>query len=164
MTYITKYIQPLIKPTDTVLDVCCGLCAPTRELICKSRVGIDLDPVALEVAKVYGPTIKYDVSRIYEILIPKSYDITIWLDGIEHLESGAALDALDTLEKVTRKTIIVFTPIAKAFFDHPKELLRHKSIFPEEFWKNRGYNTNATFKSMQVPMVLAWRNEHEVHP
>jgi len=159
MTYLTKYLSKYISSDETLLDVCCGPCNPTKELKAKSKVGIDLDTEALAIAKQFCSAIKHDVNHIETILLPASFDVVFWLDGIEHLFLNGAVKALAYLERVARKRVVVFTPTEKAFFELDNELLRHKSVFPEEFWKARGYETTTGFTSSyqgtSVPMVLA---------
>jgi hypothetical protein len=159
MTYITKYISTYINPDDTVLDLCCGPCNPTREIKASVKVGVDLNRIALVEAGKHCIPVCMDVARIGEFFMPKSFDVVLWLDGIEHLEEMAAMKSLLWAEEIAKREIIVFTPNQKAFFDLKDEYLRHKSFWPEEIWRKRGYEVQVGFRSAYkgtiVDMVLA---------
>jgi len=158
-SYLHEHIQPYVGETDTVLDLCCGPCNPTKRLKSGSKVGVDLDPEVLEIAKEFCIPIKLDASKIGEIFPEKSVDVVLWLDGIEHLTLPDAMTALTAAEKIARKRIVVFTPNEKAFFDLDNEFLRHKSFFPVVYWLERGYKVNSKFtsayKGTRVNMLLA---------
>ena len=158
-SYLHEHIQPYVGETDTVLDLCCGPCNPTKRIKSGSKVGVDLDPEVLEIAKEFCIPIKLDASKIGEIFPEKSVDVVLWLDGIEHLELKDAMTALTAAEKIARKRVVVFTPNEKAFFDLENEFLRHKSFFPVVYWLDRGYKVNSKFtsayKGTRVQMLLA---------
>jgi len=122
---------------------------------CRTKVGVDLNPAVMEKAGKHCIPILADVGKIGEMFQPKSFDVVMWLDGIEHLEEANALEALGWAEKIARKRVVVFTPDEKVFFDYPDEFLRHKSFFPKKFWEDRGYIT----KSFETGGAFAGRKE-----
>lgn len=146
-TYLTKHITQYVWGEDSVLDLCCGPCNPTKNIKARIKVGIDLNPEVLVEAAKYCIPIRADVGKIGEMLLPQSFDVVLWLDGIEHLEEKPALEALEAAEKIAKKRIVVFTPDQKAFFNLTDEYLRHRSFFPELFWRKRGYATKTGFRS-----------------
>ena len=140
-SYLTRHLMPLIRPEDSVLDLCCGVCNPTKELHCRTKIGVDLDPNIMEEAGKYCIPILADVANVGDMFQPKSFDVVLWLDGIEHLEEEFSLRALAAVERIAKRAIVVFTPDEKVFFDLDDQFLRHRSIFPTEFWQERGYTT-----------------------
>ena len=158
-SYLHEHIQPYVGHSDSVLDLCCGPCSPTKFLKSGSKVGVDLNPKALEEAKKFCVPVMLDASKIGEIFPEKSIDVVLWLDGIEHLELKGAVAALESAEKIARKRVVVFTPNEKAFFDLDDEFLRHKSFFPVTYWLDRGYKVNnkfsSAYKGTRVNMLLA---------
>jgi SAM-dependent methyltransferase len=165
MTYITPYIQPYVDFRDTVLDVCCGFCMPTRE-IQAFKVGVDINPIALETAKQFCVPLLLDAAKINEVFLDNSFDVVLWLDGIEHLILEESVKTLGKLEKIARKRIVVFTPNQLEFTEIEDPLLRHKSFWPKEFWISRGYkvidrNFRSSYKGTSVDMVLAVLEKNE---
>jgi len=159
MTYLTYHLRPLINEQDTMLDVCCGECNPTRELPAKIKIGVDLDLTRLaKIGKTHIPIV-YNVAEIGSLFIPRSFDVVMWLDGIEHLEQAAALYALEALEGIAKKRIVIFTPNEKMNFEMTlPELQRHKSFWPVKFWEDRGYKVDARFHTKKTNMLLAVRD------
>ena len=145
-SYLTKHLKPLVRWNDSMLDLCCGPCMPTKDVECRTKIGVDLNPEVMAEAGKYCIPMLADVGKIGEIFRPKSFDVVMWLDGIEHLENDAAVEALGVAEKIAKRMIVVFTPVDKVFFDLEDEFLRHRSFFPTSFWTERGYDT-ASFKT-----------------
>lgn len=153
MTYLTKYLKTVINENDTVLDICCGECNPTREINAKVKVGVDLAKHKLEQVRDCCVPIYSDVRKIGELFLPKSFDIVLWLDGIEHLEAEDASNTLEVAEKLAKKRMVIFTPDEMVHEDLEDELMRHKSLWPTKFWQDRGYVTS-NHRSGPVRMVL----------
>lgn len=146
MMFITELVQKEIAPEDTVLDVSCGECSITKDIIAKVKVGIDINRPYLEIAEKYCIPLNFNVKEIQNFIIPKSFDIVLWLDGIEHLETNEALKVLEYLEIIAKRKIIIFTPndfvINDNYLNESKEVQefqRHKSCFKSDFWERRGY-------------------------
>lgn len=96
----------------SVLDVACGLSLKSKFIPAQIRVGVDLydkyfDHIESDVPYV---VVKYDVRKLNEIFMPKSFDIVIGLDIIEHLEKEESLDMIAQCEKIARKAVILETP------------------------------------------------------
>ncbi len=97
---------------DSVLDVACGLSFKSKFIPAKIRVGVDIfekyfDHIETDVPYV---VIKHDVRRLSEIFLPKSFDLVIALDIIEHLEKEESLAMIRECEKIARKAVILETP------------------------------------------------------
>ncbi len=96
----------------SVLDAACGLSLKSKYIPAQIRVGVDIhekyfDHIESEVPYV---TIKYDIRKLEEIFMPKSFDIVIALDVVEHLEKEEALSVMRQCEKIAKKAVIIETP------------------------------------------------------
>jgi SAM-dependent methyltransferase len=96
----------------SILDVACGLSLKSKFIPAQIRVGVDIydkyfDHIEAEVPYV---VMKYDVRKLNEIFVPKSFDLVIALDIIEHLEKQESLDMIAQCEKIARKGVILETP------------------------------------------------------
>jgi SAM-dependent methyltransferase len=109
------------RQTKTLLDIGCGKGNPISHLMMLSnaqffrniyKVGVDLYLPYLREAKareLYEDLIYGDVRHLS--FRQKSFDTTLCLDLIEHLEKREGEYLLDEMEKITRKQIFVFTPV-----------------------------------------------------
>ena len=96
----------------SVLDVACGLSLKSKFLDSPIRVGVDIyeeyfNHIESDVPYV---VIKHDVRKLEEIFVPKSFDIVIALDIIEHLEKEESLLMIAQCERIARKAVILETP------------------------------------------------------
>lgn len=96
----------------SVLDVACGLSLKSKFLDIPIRVGVDIyeeyfNHIESDVPYV---VIKHDVRKLEEIFVPKSFDIVIALDIIEHLEKEESLLMIAQCERIARKAVILETP------------------------------------------------------
>ena len=96
----------------SVLDVACGLSLKSKFIDAKIRVGVDIydeyfNHIESDVPYV---VLKYDVRRLNEIFMPKSFDLVIALDIIEHIEKDEALDMIKQCEEIARKAVVLETP------------------------------------------------------
>lgn len=96
----------------SVLDVACGLSLKSKFIPAKIRVGVDIYEEYFKNIEADVPyvVVKYDVRKLEEIFMPKSFDIVIALDIIEHLEKEESLDMIRQCEKIAKKAIILETP------------------------------------------------------
>ncbi len=96
----------------SVLDVACGLSLKSKFIPAQIRVGVDIydkyfDHIESDVPYV---VIKHDIRKLNEIFVPKSFDLVIALDVIEHLEKQESLDMIAECERIARKGVILETP------------------------------------------------------
>lgn len=96
----------------SVLDVACGLSLKSKFIPTQIRVGVDIYDKYFEHIESEVPyvVIKYDVRKLNEIFMPKSFDLVIALDIIEHLEKKESLDMIAQCEKLARRAVILETP------------------------------------------------------
>ncbi|MCL0053364.1 class I SAM-dependent methyltransferase [Dehalococcoidales bacterium] len=71
----------------------------------------------------------------------KSFDVTICMEVLEHLDKEDGEKLLGGLERVARKQILLTTPVGK-YVQHPYDgnpYQEHKYIWNEKELKKRGY-------------------------
>lgn len=96
----------------TILDVACGLSFKSKFIEADLRVGVDIHEKYFEhiEAKVPYAVVKYDVRKLEEIFVDKSFDFVMALDIVEHLEKDEALHMMAICEKIARKAVVIETP------------------------------------------------------
>ncbi len=101
-----------LEYVESVLDVACGLSLRSKYIPTRIRVGVDIYPEYFKHIESDVPyaVIKYDVRKLSDIFVPKSFDIVIALDIVEHLEKEEALKMLACCEQIARHAVIVETP------------------------------------------------------
>ncbi|CAN2040206.1 Methyltransferase type 11 domain-containing protein [Candidatus Magnetomoraceae bacterium gMMP-15] len=142
--------QKNLYPTGkikTVLDVACGLSLKSQYIDADLRIGVDIYRPFLEKIETDIPyaVINADVMQIDKLFLPKSFDLVLALDIVEHIEKDEALKLLDMAEEIARIAVIVETP--KGFVPQNIDIWGHGGDTyqthrcgwePEEFI-NRGY-------------------------
>jgi len=131
----------------SVLDVTCGLAFKSKFIPAQIRVGVDIFEEYFKHIEtdVQYVTVKYDVRRLGEIFMPKSFDLVIGCDIIEHLEKEEGAPLLDQCETIARKAVIIETP--KGFSPQDIDILgygghdwqTHRSGWEIEEFEQRGY-------------------------
>lgn len=96
----------------SILDVACGLSFKSKFMDAQIRVGVDIYEEYFKHIESEVPyvVIKHDVRKLEEIFVPKSFDIVIALDIIEHLEKEEALAMIAYCEQIAKKAVILETP------------------------------------------------------
>lgn len=96
----------------TILDVACGLSLKSKYIPAQIRVGVDIYEEYFKHIEADVPyvVIKYDVRKLNEIFMPKSFDLVIALDVIEHLEKEESLEMIRQCEKIAKLGVVLETP------------------------------------------------------
>lgn len=96
----------------TILDLACGLSFRTKYIPASLRVGVDIYSDYFEHIESDVPyaVIKYDIRKIEDIIMPKSFDVVMALDVVEHLEKHEAIKLIQSMENIARKAVIIETP------------------------------------------------------
>jgi hypothetical protein len=147
MWNLTRDLQRFIDENDTVLDVMCGRCDPTRDLKARLKVGVDLFRPSLQEVHYGGShlVMNMDARDIPNVFMAKSFDVVLWMNSIEHATMEDSANLLEKLEIVARKSVLVFT--VETFFDNKDseeyhsegKLQEHLSDWPRKFFTRRGY-------------------------
>lgn len=95
-----------------MLDVACGLSLKSKYIPAQIRVGVDIhEPYFNHIeADVPYVVIKHDVRKLKDIFLPKSFDLVIALDIIEHIKKEEGYELIRACEKIARKAVIFETP------------------------------------------------------
>lgn len=96
----------------SVLDVACGLSLKSKYIPAQIRVGVDIhEPYFKHIeSDVPYVVVKHDIRKLDKIFTPKSFDLVIALDIIEHITKKEGLELMKQCEKIARKAVIIETP------------------------------------------------------
>jgi SAM-dependent methyltransferase len=96
----------------TVLDVGCGLSFKSQYVEAEVRVGVDIHRPFLEAIETRVPyaAVCADALDIGRLFLPRSFDLVLLLDLLEHIEKPDALRLLEMAETIARVAVIVETP------------------------------------------------------
>ena len=101
-------------PTNlhSVLDVACGLSLKSKFLDVPIRVGVDIFKPYLQAIESNVPYIPicYDVTKLEDLFLPKTFDIVYALDIIEHIEKVQSIQLIDSCKKIAKYAVIIETP------------------------------------------------------
>lgn len=104
-------------PTDkisAILDLACGISLRSQYFDADIRVGVDiykkyLENIELE-RNVPYVLLHADILKIDELFLPKSFDLVLLLDIVEHLEKERSLELIKKAENIAKKAVIIETP------------------------------------------------------
>ena len=132
----------------SVLDVGCGLSLKSQYIEADIRVGLDAHRPYLEKidAKVPYVCLQGDATKLRELFLPKSFDMVLLLDIVEHLEKPAAIDLIEQAEAIARRAVVIETP--EGFLPQNIDILglggshfqTHRCGFEVAEFKARGYD------------------------
>ena len=132
----------------SVLDVGCGLSLKSQYIEADIRVGLDAHRPYLEKidAKVPYVCLQGDATKLRELFLPKSFDMVLLLDIVEHLEKPAAIDLIEQAEAIARRAVVIETP--EGFLPQNIDILglggshfqTHRCGFEVAELKARGYD------------------------
>lgn len=114
--YRDRLSAELAGPWESFLDVGCGEQSYVAAEVAAHipyTVGVDKHQQAIELARSTGPYSRYeclDVLEIERFFGPKSFDVVMALDVIEHLPKEQGWELLDAMEATARNRVVVFTP------------------------------------------------------
>ena len=145
--YPNFYLKVLEKEISgmSVLDVGCGKNSSLQRI--KKRgysVGVDIFAPAIKESKskkIHDEYILMDIRKLLTRIKPKSFDVVLASDVIEHFDKKDALYLLESFEKIARKKIIIFTPngfVPQTNFDD-NNAQEHKSGWDVDEMEKMGY-------------------------
>ncbi len=110
-----RALEVALADCHTVLDVGCGVESPLSQLRLRfdRSVGVDAFAPALAASQAAGRHDDYvqsDVLRLNEHFADNSFDAVVALDLIEHLRKSEGLQLLQSMERIARRRVVVFTP------------------------------------------------------
>lgn len=144
--FLYRLLEKNLSDCHSVLDVGCGVDSPLGKL--KKTFyseGIDIYKPSINKSKkkkIHDKYVLGDILKVDKLYKPKSFDVVIALDVIEHLEKVDALNLIKKMEKIAGKKVIILTPNGFHHQDHldgnPHQ--EHKSGWRIQDLKRRGYN------------------------
>jgi len=124
-----------------------------KTMKCKTILGVELVEKYLDKVKFYYPTIKTDVLKAPDLFMNNSYDVILCLDVLEHLNLSGSLYLLEQMKRITRHTVIVYTPlkfdengdnIENAWNMGRNEFQKHKCLITSDHLDTLGYKHEVT--------------------
>ena len=143
--YYLKLFGNELKKCNSVLDLGCGFKSPIMNFPKTFyAVGVEIHKPYIKISKQKKIHDKYyhlDVLDAGRKFGPKSFDCVIALGVIEHLSKKEGFKLLEIMEKLARKSIIIFTPndFLKSHKRHAQKGYDHKSGWKAEEFKKLGY-------------------------
>jgi predicted SAM-dependent methyltransferase len=102
--YMHYLLARLATTSSSILDMGCGDKAYARNLPFRERV------VTLDIVSKYQPDVLHDLSIFPYPFKNNSFDLIYSFDVIEHLDKDTGFKFLEELKRITKKTILIFTP------------------------------------------------------
>jgi hypothetical protein len=145
--YETALLEALDGGYDSLLDVGCGpvTSASVRlAAMAPHTVGVDGDEGTVARCRELGPYHEYhclDGREVVSHFGPRSFDVVVALDVVEHFEKDDGWRFLDAIEAVARRRVVVFTPngfLPQGEKDH-NPLQIHRSGWTTGEFRARGY-------------------------
>jgi len=138
-------LEKALKDCRSVLDVGCGTNSPIKECSLKAHtVGVDAYKPSIKTSREQKIHDKYyciDILDIEKKFRKDSFDCVLALDVIEHLKKKDGLKLLDSMERLAKKKVIIFTPNGflpqGAAYGNPWQV--HRSGWKVKEMKDRGY-------------------------
>jgi hypothetical protein len=132
---------------SSVLDIGCGLSLKSQYIDANVRVGVDIYRPYLEKidAQVPYAVVNADALDIEKLFLPKSFDLVLILDLVEHLEKETSVRLIQMAEEIARVAVIIETPLGYipqnidiwGWGGH--EYQTHRSGWEVEDFTSRGY-------------------------
>jgi predicted SAM-dependent methyltransferase len=95
---------------NSILDIGCGISNKAKHLEAKIKVGVDIYRPYLEKADGYDVYLNVDANNINKIFMPKSFDVVLLMDIVEHLYKFESTMLIRNAEAIARKAVIIETP------------------------------------------------------
>lgn len=134
-----------LRDATSVLDVGCGKESPLRNIKKTFRsVGVDIHNQSILKSKkgrIHDTYIIGDVIKIKNYVKPKSFDVVLALDLIEHLTKKEGFQIIADMEQIATKRVIIMTPNGyyhqDAFEGNPHQV--HQSGWDMSDFSKLGY-------------------------
>lgn len=142
--FIPNWLVP--RYPFSILDLGCGQGLPMELLKKRHSItyaqGVDIfQPYINRLAtrSLFDKLTLADVTRIK--IQPKSYDVVMLSQVIEHLKSSQADKILNQMESAAKKVVIIATPFGQIDYqtDDGNEYQHHHSYYFPDFFTRRGY-------------------------
>jgi SAM-dependent methyltransferase len=142
-----ELLDEAIGECTSLLDVGCGSGSPIQYLPrrFKHTVGVDGFQPSLDRVRALGchhELRKADLLDIGSAFPPKSFDVVVALDVIEHFEKPDGLRLLQMMEELARKRVVIFTP---------------NGFLPQGVWDNNPHQIHRSGWTVKEMCKLGYR-------
>jgi len=120
---ITRLANYFISSDETVLEIGCGTGCTLANLNGKRKVGIDISPEMIRVAKTENPSIEFHVMDAENITLTEKFDVVVLSNVIGFVEN--VLDVFMEVQKVCKPN----TRILVSYYSYFWEPLLHIAEF-----------------------------------
>ena len=157
-----KYLEDFFKPKYTVIDLGCGVGNFSRHIECKSICCVDIwEDYLKEVEDFATEILRINIIHILNSRPPKSYDVVLMTDVIEHLTEVEGFKLLDDMVELARKVVVVYTPANwdeneqsnEEVWSYGNPYQKHQSLWTEDGFHSKGYETKKYFREG----IIAWK-------
>lgn len=109
----SRFVEEMVAPLmggDTAIDIGCG--TGSNLPLNQGWIGIDVYAPALHQAPryLYRDLICGDLKVLDSFIKPKSADVVVAFDVVEHFAKDASVQLIQKMESVARKRVIILTP------------------------------------------------------
>lgn len=151
MNWLGELVRDRVSESDRILDLGCGIMASTGGPLTPRHLGVEAFWPAVKTCAENGAMVlRTDITIFAAMMYPRTWDVVLLLDVLEHLEKDDAKYVLQVSESTATRLVIAFTPLGHVKQDpydewgHGKvnSWQKHKCGFTEEEFKERGYKTS----------------------
>ncbi|MCM3162333.1 glycosyltransferase [Metabacillus litoralis] len=129
-TYLKNRLKGLLKPSDTVLDLGCGIGITTeyiKTLGVKEVLGVDLSPKLIEYARETVKNVEFLVHDITRLELGKKYDVITLCDVMEHVPREKYEELFNVIKNHLKEDGKVFISIPDPqYLDFIREIMPEK--------------------------------------
>ena len=143
MDIVNKIIDPL--QAATALEIGTGEGGMLARVNIPSKVGVDNYEPSLFAGMGNHPGIivmKYDIQKLRDIFLAKSFDVVFGFDILEHFDSATVPKLIEMCELLAKKMVVFWMPIEKTPAANPlpeNPGQEHKSLLRISDFDARGY-------------------------
>lgn len=138
--------REIVGSCASLLDIGCGHASPVQRFSrrLERTVGVDLFTPYLErsrAASIHSEYHDVDALDVERRFGARAFDCVLALDLIEHMDKPRGLELLDTMERVARRKVIVFTPngfVPQSAYDGNPYQAHRSGWWPAEM-RERGF-------------------------
>jgi SAM-dependent methyltransferase len=114
LTHYEIELAKAVGACQSLLDVGCGSGSPIKSFSHKMHcVGVDAFAPSIEKSEKQGIHKEYHEMKVLDIgkkFGPGSFDCVLATDLIEHLSKEDGIKLIEMMERIAKKTVIIFTP------------------------------------------------------
>ena len=103
---VTAFYHAFASGCDSLLDLGCCEGSHTKYFQIPNKLFVDVK----RESSTLDPFLKADIRYADKLFTPKSYDLVVAIDVIEHLRKDEGYKLLQEMEKIARRRVLIFSP------------------------------------------------------